>query len=289
MSKVVIKLDTNKYKSPSQTDIDAAKKFILQREDNAHALESEIDELLADAAKKIVVICYKYDFDPKYLYFGSGFNEQMMKEISDVMDELEQQILDIIEQFALNGSPVEKEKRNALLLWLSTLGRENRNLRDTLDTYLYKFMKDLEAAIAALKVAGVGSPNAITKVKTHLHTIYNMPEVVTAFKEASSFAATFIQTRGVQKGGVGLSNNGSTNVTNMARLTLQMAWMRSRRMEMEDNGAAGFYVLRGSNYPCDLCDSKVGFHKMTDIESFPPYHGHCCCYVIPIYQKQVEV
>lgn len=283
MSKVVITLDTKKYKSPSQADIDAAKKFILQREDYAHELEARIDELLADAAERIVIICYKYDFNPKYLYFGSGFNEQMMKEISDVMDELEQQILDLINEYA-TVPEVSASGKKALLLWLATLGRGNRNLRDTLDTYLYKFMKDLEAAIAALLSAGIGSADAVTKVKSHLHTIYTMPEVVAAFKEASTFAATYIQSRGVQKGGVGLSNNGSTNVTNMARLTLQMAWMRARRMKMEEDGAVGFYVLRGSAYPCPLCDSMVGFHTMTDIESFPPYHGHCCCYVIPIHE-----
>ena len=144
-------------------------------------------------------------------------------------------------------------------------------------------MKDLEAAIAALRFADATMADAVTKVKTNLHTIYTMPEVMAAFKNASEFAATYIQSRGVQKGGVGLSNNGSTNVTNMARLTLQMVWMRSRRLEMEEDGAAGFYVLRGSNYPCDYCDSKVGFHPMTDIDYFPPFHGHCCCYVVPIF------
>ena len=123
---------------------------------------------------------------------------------------------------------------------------------------------------------------AVTKVKTHLHTIYTMPEVLAAFKEASTFAATYIQSKGVQKGGVGLQKNGSTNVTKMARVTLQMAWMRSYRMDFEESGAVGFYVLRGSSYPCSLCDSKVGFHVIDETDCFPPFHPNCCCYVIPI-------
>ncbi len=280
---IKVRLDTSEYTAPTQADIRAAKQFILQREEYARILEEKVDELLEEAAERIVIICYRYNFDPKKLYFGSGFNGQMMSEIAQVMDDLEQEILDLINEYATVPEASASDK-NALLLWLATLGRGNRNLRDTLDTYLYKFMKDLEAAIAALLSVGIGAADAVTKVKTHLHTIYTMPEVVTAFKEASTFAATYIQSRGVQKGGVGLSNNGSTNVTNMARLTLQMAWMRARRMKMEEDGAAGFYVLRGSAYPCDLCDSMVGFHLMTDIESFPPYHGHCCCYVIPIHE-----
>ena len=282
MSKVVIKLDTKKYQAPSQQDIDAAKQFILQREENARMLEDKIDELLADAAEKIVIICYRYDVDPQKLYIASGFNEQMMNEISEVMDELEEEILALTQEYATRSTK-DRDRINALLLWMVSLGRGNRNLRDTLEGYLYKFMKDLEAAIAALRFADATIGDAVTKVKTNLHTIYTMPEVMAAFKNASEFAATYIQSRGVQKGGVGLSNNGSTNVTNMARLTLQMVWMRSRRLEMEEDGAAGFYVLRGSNYPCDYCDSKVGFHPMTDIDYFPPFHGHCCCYVLPIF------
>lgn len=284
MSKVVVVIDTEKYKSPTQDDIRSAKNFVLQREEYARLLQSRIDEILSDAAESIVTICYRYDFDPKHLYFGKGFSEQMMNDISEVMDDAELEILDLIYEYSTRVTN-DRDRINALLLWMATLGRGNKNLKDTLDGYLYKFMKDLEAAVAALRYAKVAMSDAVTKVKSFMHTIYTMPEVSAAFKEASTFAATYIQSRGVQKGGVGLSNNGSTNVTNMARITLQMAWMRSHRLDMEEDGVAGYYVLRGSNYPCSLCDSKVGFHPITDTEDFPPFHGHCCCITIPIYDK----
>ena len=278
---IKVKLDTSKYASPTQADINAAKQFILQREEYARVLENRVDGILNDAAERIVIICYKYDIDPKYLYFGSGFNEKMMAEISEVMDEIEQAIIDIINEYSTIATK-DKDRSNALLLWIASLGRDNKNLQGTLDNYLYKFMKDLEAAVAALRYANATMAEAVTKVKTHLHTIYTMPEVVAAFKEASTFAATYIQSKGVQKGGVGLPKNGSTNVTKMARVTLQMAWMRSYRMDFEESGAVGFYVLRGSSYPCSLCDSKVGFHVIDETDCFPPFHPNCCCYVIPI-------
>lgn len=276
-----VKLDTSKYVAPSQADINAAKKFILQREEYARLLENRVDEILNDAAERIVIICYRYNVDPQYLYFGSGFNEQMMAEISDVMDEIEQAIIDLINEYSTIATK-DKDRSKTLLLWIASLGRGGKNLQGTLDGYLFKFMKDLEAAVAALRYANATMAEAVTKTKTHLHTIYTMPEVVAAFKEASTFAATYIQSKGVQQGGVGLSNNGSTNVTKMARVTLQMAWMRSYRMDFEESGAVGFYVLRGSSYPCSLCDSKVGFHVIDEIDDFPPFHPNCCCYVIPI-------
>ena len=278
---IKLKLDTSKYDTPTQEDINAAKQFILQREEYARLLEGRVDEILNESAERIVIICYRYNVDPKHLYFGSGFNEQMMDEISFVMDETEQEIIDIINEYSTVVTN-DKDRINALLLWMATLGRGNKNLQETLDGYLFKFMKDLEAAVAALRYANATMAEAVTKVKTHLHTIYTMPEVVAAFKEASTFAATYIQSKGVQKGVVGLPKNGSTNVTKMARVTLQMAWMRSYRMDFEESGAVGFYVLRGSSYPCSLCDSKVGFHVIDETDCFPPFHPNCCCYVIPI-------
>ena len=43
-----VKLDTSKYKSPTQADINAAKKFILQREEYARLLENRVDSTAED-------------------------------------------------------------------------------------------------------------------------------------------------------------------------------------------------------------------------------------------------
>lgn len=280
---IKISLDTSQYRLPTQEDITSAKQFILRREDYARVLEAKVDECLANAAQEIVTICYKYNVDPQKFSISSQYNEKMMAEIAEVMDNAEEEILDLIYDYSTATVQKGSTSGKALAAWIALLGRGNRNLQDTLDGYLYKAMKDWEAAIAALRHANVAMAAAVTKVKSHLHSIYTMPEIMATFDHADDFNATYIRNKGVQKGAVGISNNGSTNVTNMAKLTLQMAWMKELSMEHEDDGAAGYYVLRGSSYPCETCDNMVGFHKMEDIDGYPPYHGHCCCYVIPIY------
>ena len=62
-----------------------------------------------------------------------------------------------------------------------------------------------------------------------------------------------------------------------------MAWMRELANDYKEDGAVGYYVFRGSSYPCDLCDSACGFHPLTDMSFFPPLHPHCCCGAVPIY------
>lgn len=284
MSSIIIKIDTSKYRTPTTADIDAAKTFVVSRNDYARTLEERIDEVLKEAEERIITICYKYNVVPTEFEISSDYNEQLMAEIAAVMDEIEEDILGLIEEYAIRVTN-DRDRAKTLLAWMLLLGRNNRNLRQTLDGYLYKFMKDVEAAVAAMKYANLNLATAVTRAKTYLHTIYIMPEIQEAFKTASTFTATYIRSRGVAKGGVGLSNNGSTNVTNLAKTTLQMVWMRSRAMDYQEQGAAGIYVLRGSNYPCELCDDAVGFYPVADAYGILPIHPHCCCYAIPIFEK----
>lgn len=280
---ITIKLDATKYRIPTKEDLDAAKEYILQREETAIALGKSIDEILADAAERIVAVCYKYDTKPKDLIFSSAFNEEMMDEISAIMDEVEEEILNLIYEYSTRqvGS---RDRINALLLWMATLGKGDSNLRDTLHSYLYKTMKDWEAAVASMRYMGVKLPDAITRIKTYLHHIYEMPEVLTAFRRKSEFSATYVRFGGVQKGAVGISNNGSTNVVNMARNTLQIVWMKNQMLEFEDSGAVGYWQGRGSTFDCQICDDQVGFHPdIREIDKKPFPHFNCCCWRMPIY------
>lgn len=280
---MTIKLDTTKYRTPTDDEIKAAKQFILRREQYAGVLQQRIDDVIADGAVRIVEICYKYDVEPKLLYFSSGFNQDMMSEISDVMDELEETILNLIYEYSTRVTD-DRDRMSILAAWIALLGKGDRNLQDTLENYMYKMMKDWEAAIAAMRYAGLNVAKASTRIKTYLHQIYNMPEMRSAFNRWQEFAATYIRSRGIQYGAVGISNNGSTNVVNMGKITLQMAWMHNQALDFQEQGAIGYLQLRGSNYNCDICDEESGFHPNIDeifTKSYP--HPSCQCIRIPIF------
>lgn len=280
---IKIRLDESRYIPPTQDDIREAKQYVLRREDNARQLRDSVDEVLSNLAEDIVTCCYKYNVDPYTFTISSSYNEDMMAEISGFMDDAELEILDLIYDYSTRATK-DNDHIAALIAWLATLGRGNRNLQDTLDGYLYKTMKDFEAAIAAMRFMGVKLSDAVTKLKTYMHSVYTMPEVLTAFRRRQNFNAAYIRLGGVQPGAVGLSNNGSTNVTNMATITSQMAWMREQGVQMRESGASGYYQLRGSTFNCDLCDDEVGFHpNLDEIETAPYPHPHCKCYRVPVY------
>lgn len=288
MGNIRININTELYKAPTELDVRRAKRYILQREATAQLLEKKVDNILAILAEEIVKLCYAYNVDPLTFTLTDDYNPRLIQEVSELMDEAEAEILELIDDYATRCSD-NRKRRELLALWIATLGSRGRNLRQVTHGYLYKYMRDLEAAIAAMRYANTPSSKAVTLAKTYMHQIYNMPEVRMAFTRADRFKALYIQTRGVKPGAVGISNNGSTNLTNMAKITLQMSWMRSELMDFDEQGAVGYYQLRGSNFDCPICDDEVGFHpNIREMYSKPYPHAHCRCYRIPVFLKKDE-
>lgn len=274
---------TEKTIEPTADDIQSAKEYVRLRNDYSNILGDRISDILSDLAAQIVTICYKYNVDPKRFTISEKYNKQMMREISAIMDDAENEIYDLILDFSA-ANATDEESKNALLAWLVLLGKGKNNLRDTLHGYLFKFMKDLEAAIAAMRYMGVSLADAITKIRTYLFNIYMMPEVLTAMRNRGEFAATYIFLGGVQPGSVGISNNGSKNVVNMGKITMQMGWMRWQGMDFQNRGAIGYMQYRGSNFHCDICDSETGFHPdINEIFTKSMPHPHCMCFRVPLF------
>ena len=270
------------YEAPTEDDIKAAKKWTRLRNDNAARLSSLIESLLEKAAQELTKIGYKYNCKPEEFKFSQ--NKNLREEVAIVLDNLEEEIMALVEEYSLNETK-DKERRNNLLPWLLALhGKNTANISETLHERVRQFMFDTEAQIAAMKLAKYDLTKAIGRVVSTMHAVYASPEMLAAFKKRS--ASMYVQTRGVHYDNRGLSSSGAVNIENFANMTARMTWARLRYEEEKDNGKGGFIVFRGSNYPCDLCDSKTGFHTIDSMDFMPPFHGHCCCGAVFINQSQ---
>lgn len=283
---IMIQLSDN-FEPISNEDIKKAKNYILRRESAARGLSHLIDGLLEDAAEKITLIAYRYGIDPKNFQFTPKYNEKMFEEIGRVLDELEEEILDFTTSYATKCTE-DKDNKPLLLLWVLALGRNNQGLRQTLENRLWMFSRDLEAMLVAVKSAGHDSTKAVNRIKSYLHAVYTMPEMKEPFKDPQSYKATYIRTRGVKYGNQGSSNSEANNILRFGRITVQMGWMHHQYERIKDEGAVGFFVGRGSSYPCSLCDSYTGFHQIDDTDAYPPRHGSCCCWAVPVFEKEME-
>lgn len=274
------------YRPITQDDVKAAKNFVLRREAAARALVSATDGMLQDAAEKIARISYIYGIEPRTFQISARYNPDMFIEVAAVLDELEDGILDELNDYATRCTK-DKDKKQALFIWMMTLGKGNKAFKSTMEDRIRMFVRDLEAMLVAAKTARLDIAQAVNTIKNNLHTAYQMPGMKAAFKNASLYRAEFIRSRGVKHGYRGGSNSEANNIDRMVRTTLQMAWMHYHRELAEERGATGYYVLRGSLYPCELCNSKVGVHQIDDKEGYPPFHANCVCYAVPVYGKDI--
>lgn len=79
--------------------------------------------------------------------------------------------------------------------------------------------------------------------------------------------------------GQGVPISSLTALTDITRFAVGEGW-NWYDYEENKNRAKGYFVFRGSSYPCDECDSHVGYHPVEDTDSLPLFHKHCCCYVV---------
>lgn len=276
------------YEPITQKDITEGKKYVLRREETANALASLIDALLDSAAERITKIAYRYGVDPQNFQITKKYNEAMFNDISDVLDQLEEQILDLTLAYSTKCTE-DDDKKRLLLLWLATLGRNNKNLQQTLEDRLWMFSRDLEAMIAVAKTIKLDATKAVNTIKSYLHTAYQMPGMTAVFKNSALYKATYIRSRGIKPYNQGNSNSEANNIVRFGKITVQMGWSRYQLQEFKENGAAGFYQLRGSSYPCSICDDEVKFHpNIEDMLSKPYPHSSCMCYRVPVYEKDIN-
>ena len=272
------------YQPISEEQIQTGKNYVLRREMAANGLASLVDSLLANAAAKITQIAYRYGVKPTDFQISTIYNPSMFAEISQVLDELEDEILDLTESYSLKCTKDEKKKL-WLLPWLLALGRGNKGLIRTLEDRLWIFSRDLEAMIAAAANAKMSQTKAVSVIRSNIHTAYNMPGMQSAFANASLFKAQYIRTRGVKKGKRGQSNSEANNIIRFAKTTLQMSWMHYHHKLYEEQGAAGYMCFRGSTFHCPFCDEVCNVFYPIDQPMPLPVHASCCCFSVPIYLK----
>ena len=282
----IIEQLSEKYQPITEKDVKTAKNYVALRERTAKSLSSHLNDVLQDAAEQITEICYKYNVDPKTFTLSPEYNEKMFEEVATILDALEDEIIDLTLEYATDCTSDDK-RRSSLLAWILTLGRNNNNLRQTLESRIWVFSRDIEALVASMRFAKKNVTEAVSRIKTGLHTVYVTPEVLAAIKNKANIKATYIRSGGIKHGNFGNSNSEANNIERFGEITVQMAWMKNQVIDFQENGAIGYLQLRGSNFACTICDDETGFHTNIDeIYKKPLVHCNCHCYRVPVYSKE---
>ena len=296
--KIRLKIDMLKYKKPTQEELDAAKRYVVRRSDTANTLHDIAEDQITEAAVELTQIAYRYDIDPQRFAFDSSVNEEMMDEVVRVMNSLEDSLLERLEHYAT--MPARDEGTKYLILaFVLALGHRNLGMRETVHQYLWRTLRQVEALVVTAKVAGMTSAKAVSLVRSSLSDFRGSKNYRAIMQYRHLYEAQY-----VRNGGQATFSDGSPNVQgvpvsgiqavlNTLSAAVDAAWLYNQQLEMVEDGAIGYWQVRGSDYPCDACDEEVGFHEIergTDVNTameYDPYvHAHCKCGRLPIYSKE---
>lgn len=151
--------------------------------------------------------------------------------------------------------------------------------RERARIYANRFKYEAEAWIASALMLGLSQSELANYVAMYAEKPYNNPIFNDAVK-TKGFSATRLVSGGISYG-VGKSVSAVGSMRRLGRAVLANSFKEAQWRAFMGINAIGFLVYRGSSYPCDICDSMVGFHPMS-LDQLPPYHNNCVCYAVPV-------
>lgn len=248
----------------------AAKQYLQRRLENEGSFSSNLVMFLNAAIDEICSIISRYGVTSEQL-LSNNIPANVLMEINVIIEELAADIADAV----LILSQDERTDGEWFLLFLRKEFNDGWSFEDRLSQYTKNFSDQVLMAIAALSVTGVASSLWANNIKTNIRDIYNAPFVRTAAKNRLS--------RFAEKGfGRGVPHNMSIALDFLGKQEIANAWMQWEYEEAKSNDAIGFFIFRGSSYPCPECDEHVRYYDIN--EGFPlPIHSHCYCFAVYIY------
>lgn len=252
-----------------------AKQLLQRRTEDESALCAAIRAAIRQCFSKLVEMGYGWLYAPEKFRFSDMHNAD---ELNATLQKLRTAIFMLMErhaQFAIDT--IEDEYGSAAHIAAGDIiNKEQFGLtaKQRIAKYTDRFKYEAEAWIAAGLVLGIN--------RNRLERLFSAnakdPYGNSTFQEARkrSPLATRLQSNGKSYGrGQIISAQGS--IERLAQSMESWAW---REAERNIPHVAGWIVGRGSSYPCDLCQSYVGFHK--DSIDLPPYHANCRCWAYPL-------
>lgn len=250
---------------PTETDIQIAKQYLLERLDAERSMLYHLERLMRKAAEDIVALLYAKGISVDTLKYNR-LQKQVEESINEIILNLQESIADIFETLAIAD---HEENRNTILPFI--LGENNgANFDERLTDYVGKYKNELLLLVGAGLLLGIGKSALVKSIGDNLRQPYANPMLKDGIEKSISY-------------GRGRTNSMFTAIGDLTRFGIAEAWMKNQYINNRKDGCVGWLVQRGSHFPCELCDSKVGFHA--DESDLPLYHSHCCCYAVPIYLK----
>lgn len=249
----------------TEEQIEEAKAYLRDRLRNQRSMSRRLEELLVLYAEYIL----------NALAGGIG---------SNVEADVELLVIDLIEQIMNDCVLLAEDEHDRKDLIYAYISRDiaGDNLNGRVTSRVRTYLAEISAVYAAGKILTHSDAFILSSIKEYRHDPWNNPILVEAREERDNGMMLFtgIDLDEPHYGhGVPISSLDALDM--MTENAIAEGWMYWQYLDEKDKGAKGYFVQRGSSFPCELCDSHTGiFYPMTDKDNIPPYHPHCVCFVV---------
>lgn len=250
---------------PRESDIEAAKEYLLLRLEAERSMAYNLEIVMREAAERFVEICYSANITPADASF-----EKLPVGIRMQLEEVVWWLRETIDDYFITLAIYDHEENRGLILPFILGKNHDMTFNERLSDYCDKYRDELLLLVGAGLFLGLSKSALAKSIGEYLKQPYKNPDLVDGIAAPLTY-------------GRGRTNSMFTAISSLTRYGIAQGWMKHWALKTKADGAIGWIVRRGSSYPCDLCDSMVGFHE--DDSELPPYHGSCCCIVIPIYKN----
>lgn len=252
----------------TEEELEAAKEYLKDRLRNERSMTADVLRLLELYAAYLLTAL---------------FNGASEDDIELLISDLVNQLLADCETLAVD----EHDRKDTLLLYMNA-ERHGDTLEGRVKKRVRTFCNELFAVYTAGKLLGRGYKELLATVKKSFEKPWENPVLVEAreMQERGEIDPDYAFAEPHYGRGVAVSS--LTALDTMLRYAVGDAWMYYGWLDAAERGAKGYHVLRGSSYPCDLCDSHTGiFYPIEDEDNRPPYHAHCVCFVVYSYTERL--
>lgn len=258
---------TNGY---TPEELEAAKDFLRKRLESEQSMSADVERLL-----------YTY---AGYL-LSALFSNASDEDIELLIQDLIEQLIADCEMLAIDE---REDKRDAILLYM--LGERNGDtLEGRVNKRCHTFFNEVYAVYMAGKLVGWNETSLLSSIKANIEHPWDN-EVLVAVREKinrgeiSADMDDFIEPHFGK--GTEISSKGALD--KMLVYAVADAWTWYQHEEAKEDGAFGYFVLRGSSYPCQICDDAAEvFYPINDTQHIVPLHLNCKCYIVYSYVERL--
>lgn len=251
---------------PSESDIGAAKAYLLQRLDAERSMSYNLEIVMREAAERIVEILYSAKNTP-----AVGSYENLPPTVQMQVDEVVEWLKETIDDYFLTLAIADHEENRDSIPPIVLGENHGQTFEERLSDYCEKYRNELMLLIGAGLSLGIAKSALAKSIGENL----KHPYANQLLTDGIAVPLTY---------GRGRTNSMFTALSGLTKYGIESAWMRHWELKTEVDGAIGWFVQRGSSYPCPQCDDNCGFHYINEGTQLPQ-HLSCCCIATPIYLK----